>query len=192
MQHRLSVGTEAPLPRAAPAPTLGSHRARLTAKQRFDGSGFDAATDVDGRRVAGVGGRSAVGALALAGAVLNLGFWVLYVSHRLEQSASPELAAFESAFPLADAMLGCVLLLAGIGLLKNRPAGDFLLVVAAAMALFLGTTDVTFFWRNDLYQPWTGTTIFMGVVHFVCVVGGAFGILYGWRLWRHRWQTSRT
>jgi hypothetical protein len=130
--------------------------------------------------------------LALAGAVLNLGFWALYLSHRLGEPASPELATFESAFPLADALLGCVLLLAGIALLTNRPAGDFLLVVAASMALFLGTTDVTFFWRNDLYQPWTGTTIFMGVVHFVCVVGGAFGILYGWGLWRERWVSSRT
>jgi hypothetical protein len=138
----------------------------------------------------GPAGRKAVGVLALGGAGLTLLFWLLRAFGMVEDPASPHLAAFESAFPVADALLGCLLLLAGIGLLVHWAIGEFLLVVAASMALYLGILDVTFYWRHDLYRPWTGTTLFEGVINLVSVGGGAFGILYGWRLWRARWASS--
>ncbi|MDZ7305373.1 MAG: hypothetical protein ONB44_24900 [candidate division KSB1 bacterium] len=88
--------------------------------------------------------------LALGGGALNVLFWILYFAKVIAPSEADEhvVRAFESAFPLADALMGIMLFFAGIGLLKKSPSGTFFLVAAAAMAIYLGILDVTFYSRK--------------------------------------------
>mgnify|MGYP001595806723 FL=1 len=124
--------------------------------------------------------------LSFAGGALNVLFWILYFSGLVVVSESENglVSEFESAFPLADAVLGIALLVAGAGLLKRKPYGGFFLVTAAAMAVYLGILDVTFYGRHGMYFPLTMSTLFSLFINAFCIAGGVFGLCLGWRFWR--------
>lgn len=112
-------------------------------------------------------------------------FWSLYVSGVVDLGQhDPVIAAFESAFVLADTVLGALLVLAGWRLLRRRPSGPFLMVIAAAMALYLGLLDLAFYAGVGLYSSLTGAAAFELGLNAVCIGGGTWCLRAGWLAWR--------
>jgi hypothetical protein len=68
--------------------------------------------------------------LLFGGGVLIVLFWTLYFSSVLVSGADKDtpLAAYETAFPVADGVVSLVLIAAGVSMLQKRPLGTFSLV----------------------------------------------------------------
>jgi len=123
--------------------------------------------------------------LAAGGIVLL--FWALYLSDAASLGQEDPLrATFEGAFPLADVGFAGSLIATGVLFLRRHEAAPFLLVVAAAMSVYLGALDVTFYAQHGLYVPLTADAATELAINALCIGGGAFGLRTGWRLWRGR------
>ncbi len=97
--------------------------------------------------------RTAAAWAALAGGACVLAFWAVYFTSDLALGhGDPVVAAFETAFLLADAVFAITLFAAGGLLLRNRRPGTFFLVVAAAMSVYLALLDLAFYARQGLYR----------------------------------------
>ncbi len=127
------------------------------------------------------------GWLTLCGGALILLFWALYLSDAVALAQDHPIAReFEAAFPVADALLAVTLIAAAFCLLRHRGPGPFLLVAAAAMTLYLGLLDLTFYARQGMYSPLNGGSLFTLAISLLCVTGGLIGLLLGWLLWSRR------
>jgi hypothetical protein len=130
--------------------------------------------------------RSVAAAATLTGGACVLAFWVIYfASGAAPGHGDPAVQAFEGAFLVADALFAIMLVAAGISLLRRRPAGTFLLVVAAAMSLYLALLDLTFYSRQGLYTADAGSVLEL-IVNGLCLGGGLLGLRCGWTLWTAR------
>ena len=125
------------------------------------------------------------GWVALGGATLVVAFWALYLSGGIAPAGDPLLDGYEAAFPVADALLAVLLTAAGASLLRRRASGPFLLVAAAAMTLYLGLLDLTFYGRQSLATGAAWAPMQLAII-FLCVAGGTVGLRLGWVLWRRR------
>jgi hypothetical protein len=126
-----------------------------------------------------------LGAAALTGGALVILFWVLYLSRVITlEGGDPVIATFEGAFPVADAVLALLLVTAGIGLIRGKPHGLFAFVGAAAMTLYLGILDFTFYSQRGLYTKGDLESAVELAVNLLCLGGGGLGLWFGWRLWR--------
>jgi hypothetical protein len=130
------------------------------------------------------------GFVALTGATAMILYWTLYFLGAIESGpAGSSHAAFESAFPPADALLCLAALVAGGALLRGARSGVFFLIVAASMSLYLGVLDVSFYGRLGFYFPLSEAGCIELVVNFLCIIGGAFGVRLAWMLWAGgRWE----
>lgn len=129
--------------------------------------------------------RQLMGWLTLVGGTLVVLYWSLYFSGAVDLGqADPVVRGFESAFPLADAIFSAVLFSCGFCLLTNRRSGPFLLVVAGAMALYLGALDTTFYGVRGTYYPVTPEGLFQLFLNLLCVGAGALAVWCGWKLWK--------
>jgi hypothetical protein len=127
------------------------------------------------------------GWITLLGGLLIFLFWALYFSGAIALGQDdPKASEFEAAFPVADAILGITLIAAGLCLLRRRLPGPFLLVAAAAMTLYLGILDLTFYARQGLYLPINSDTLTTFAISGLCVGGGLLGLRLGWLLWSVR------
>ncbi|MFQ6044767.1 MAG: hypothetical protein ACE5PT_00220 [Gemmatimonadales bacterium] len=127
----------------------------------------------------------AAGWAALLGGWLVTLFWVLYLTGLANLGQNePELASFEQAFPVADAVWAAILFTAGISLLNKRPAGAFCFVIAGSMSVYLGLLDLTFYARQGFYTSLTAEAVTQLFVTGGCIGGGTLGLGLGWRLWR--------
>ena len=134
----------------------------------------------------------ALGWVLLGGGALMILFWSLYLSGLVDLGQhDPLVASFESAFVLADTVLGVLLLLAGWKLLRRRPSGPFLMIVAAAMSLYLGLLDLAFYARIGLYGSLTGAAVFELSLNVICIAGGTWCLFAGWRVWRSHCTAAR-
>ena len=134
----------------------------------------------------------ALGWVLLGGGALMVLFWTLYLGGFVDLGQhDPVIAAFESAFILADTLLGVLLFLAGWQLLRRRPSGPFLMVVAAAMSVYLGLLDFAFYAGVGLYSSITSAAAFELALNVMCVGGGAWCLRVGWRMWRNSHQAAR-
>lgn len=123
----------------------------------------------------------------LGGGLLVAAYWAIYFSDLGAAIREDDLArAFESAFPLADAVLATLLLAASRALFTGRRSGPFLLVMAASMCLYLGMVDVTFYYRAGLYSTLSAAGLIELGVNALCIGGGAAGLRFGWTLWGRR------
>jgi hypothetical protein len=121
---------------------------------------------------------------AFGGTGLLALFWTLYFARVIAHADDPATAQFESAFLLADGFLAAMLLVAGVGLLRGKPIGLFSLVGAAAMTLYLGLLDLTFYANQGFFVSLNPDAVFQGVITLCCLAGGFLGLLFGWKLWR--------
>ena len=122
--------------------------------------------------------------IATAGGGLVLLFWIFYFAGviQLGDAGSP-LAQFESAFPLADALLAVALLAGGFGLFQRKRYGLFFLIGGAFMTLYLGILDLTFYARQGFFFPLTPDVAVSMLVIVLCLTGGTLGLLLGWKVW---------
>jgi hypothetical protein len=127
--------------------------------------------------------RRLLAAGAIGGGVLDLAFWLLYAAGIVTLGEGIA-QAYERAFPVADALLGIVLIAAGAALSASRASGPFLVVVAGSMALYLGVLDLTFYLSHHLYRLDEPATLWALPLNLVCIAGGALALYWGWRLWR--------
>jgi hypothetical protein len=125
-------------------------------------------------------------AATLIGGACVMAFWAIYfASSAALGHGDPTVHAFEGAFLVADAVFAVLLLASGLSLLRRRPAGTFLLVAAAAMSLYLGLLDLTFYSSQGLYAADAGSMLEL-LVNALCVGGGLLGLRCGWTLWTAR------
>lgn len=125
-----------------------------------------------------------LGWVTLGGGFLIALYWVAYFSAFGAVVQEDDLSrAFESAFPIADAVLGTLLFAASRALFTGRRSGPFLLVMAASMCLYLGIVDVTFYYRLGLYSTLTAAGLIELGINALCIGGGATGLRFGWMLW---------
>ncbi len=124
--------------------------------------------------------------LTLAGGALILIFWMLFLARVIipDENQHAAAAQFEAAFPFADALLGTMLVLSGVGLLRKKTYGAFALVAAAGMTLYLGILDLTFYGRAGMYLPLTFSSVFLLFINGFCILGGALGLWFGWVIWQ--------
>ncbi len=126
-----------------------------------------------------------MGWLALVGGTLVLLYWSLYFTGAVDLGQDdPVVRGFESAFPFADTIFAAVLFCSGYALLANRRSGPFLLVVAGAMALYLGALDTTFYGVRGTYYPVSLEGVFQLFLNLLCVGAGGLALWCGWRLWK--------
>jgi hypothetical protein len=129
--------------------------------------------------------RRILGWVTLAGGLLTALFWLLYLSNAADLGQHhPLFHEFELAFPVADGVLAVLLFAASYCLLTGRPSGPFCLVAAASMSLYLGILDLTFYGRQGLYFPLTGSGLIALAINALCIGGGTLGLRLGWQLWR--------
>lgn len=123
----------------------------------------------------------------LGAGTLVLLFWALYLSDAAALGQEDPLrATFEGAFPLADVVFAGALLATGVLFLRRHEGAPFLLVVSAAMSVYLGVLDVTFYARHGLYAPLTADAATELAINALCIGGGIFGLRAGWHLWSAR------
>jgi hypothetical protein len=131
-----------------------------------------------------IGTRRGIGWTAIVAGGLVALFWIAYfATGAAPGDGDPRVAAYEAAFPLADAAFAAALLLAGWCLLRQHAAGPFLLVGAAAISLYLGLLDLTFYTTHGFYARPSPAVAIELAVNACCVGGGLVGLRAGWRLW---------
>lgn len=127
--------------------------------------------------------RRKLGYLSFAGGILDFLFWTLYLAGALSFGPADSMVQnFESAFLFADTLLGIILILSGVGLLRRKGYGPICMMAAAAMAIYLGILDITFYAGQDLYFPITAASLFEIFINAFCILGGATGLILGLRL----------
>jgi hypothetical protein len=123
----------------------------------------------------------------LLGGACVASFWIFYFTSSASlRHGDPTVTAFEDAFLLADAAFAALLVCAGIGLLRRRPAGALLLAAAAGMSLYLALLDATFYARQGLYLTSTPSAAIELLVNTICLTGGLAGLRWAWKLWPGR------
>lgn len=129
------------------------------------------------------GTRRVLASVMLGGGALMGLYWTLYLGGIVDLGQTdPIVAAFESAFLLADTLLAALLLIAGWTLFSGRPSGPFLMTVAAAMSLYLGLLDFVFYARRGAFSAPGGAALFELTLIATCLLGGAACLGVGWKL----------
>ncbi len=118
------------------------------------------------------------------GGVLLVAFWTLYFAGAISPGTEAEAQRFESAFPIADALLAIMLFIASRELRRGGSAGPLTLGAAAAMTLYLGLLDVTYYGRAGLYTRISASVLPLAVSPLFSLGGGAAGLWSAWRLSR--------
>jgi len=111
-------------------------------------------------------------------------FWIAFFTVGLApDNAHPCYFAYEHSFPLPDGVLAILLLIAGILLMKSKPAGRMLSLVAAGALVFLGLLDFSFNIQNGIYMTSTVDLVLNAVINVWCVgFGTAIAVLTGRKL----------
>jgi hypothetical protein len=126
-----------------------------------------------------------VGWTALAGGGLVMLFWLAYFAAGTAPGhGDPVAAAYERAFPVADAGFAAALLAAGVSLIRGSTAGPFLLAGAASVSVYLGLLDLTFYVGTGWYARMSPAVLLEMAVNAACLGGGLVGLVAGWRFWR--------
>ena len=117
---------------------------------------------------------------SLLGGSLVVLFWALYFTEVVDLGQQdPLVRAFESAFPIADALFAGLLFTAGVLLLNGNGSGPLFLAGAGSVSVYLGIIDVTIYGRHGLYHPLDGSGAIEVTVNALCIVGGALSLVYG-------------
>jgi hypothetical protein len=138
-------------------------------------------------------GRGIIAGVMVFAAVLILAYWVIWflVDRDLLASLHADFYyRFENAFPVADAWLGLLLILATVGLLLRRPWG----LLAGGAGIYLGCLDVLFDLENGVYHIAPGGDASGALIEMtINILTFALGIIVTTYIWRHRnWYLKPT
>jgi hypothetical protein len=125
--------------------------------------------------------RSLIASLEIVTGVGLILFWLAFFSVGLApDQAPPCYYAYEHAFPLPDGILAILLLIAGILLMRSRPAGRTLSLIAAGALVFLGLLDFSFNLQNGIYMTSTIDLVLNAFINIWCVgFGLAIAVMMG-------------
>ncbi len=102
-------------------------------------------------------------------------FWVGFFTIGLAPENPPAgYFVYEHSFPLPDCLLAITLIVSAVLLLKGRPLGRTLSLVAAGALIFLGLLDFSFNIQNGMYAASVLDTILNVFINLWCVGFGAF------------------
>ncbi len=100
-------------------------------------------------------------------------FWIAFFTVGLApDNAPPCYFAYERSFPLPDGVLAILLLIAGILLMKSKPAGRLLSLAAAGALVFLGLLDFSFNIQNGIYLTSTIDLVLNALINLWCICFG--------------------
>lgn len=116
-------------------------------------------------------------AMATLSAVTALGilaFWATFFTVGLAPERAPECYfAYEHSFPLPDAALAGTLLSAAHLVLRGRPLGRALALVASGGLLFLGLVDVAFNLQQGIYAASSADLLANAAINAWCLLLGS-------------------
>jgi hypothetical protein len=135
-------------------------------------------------------GRGIIVGVMIFATLLILAYWVIWflVDRNLLASLHTDYYyRFENAFPLADAWLGLLLILATVGLLLRRPWGLLAGLLGGGAGIYLGCMDVLFDLENGVYHiPANGDASGVIIEVVINILTFGLGILVTTYIWRNR------
>ena len=108
-------------------------------------------------------------------------FWIAFFTVGLAPDMAPPCYfAYEHSFPLPDGILAILLLIAGILLMRSRPAGRPLSLIYAGALVFLGLLDFSFNLQNGIYLTSIVDLVLNAFINLWCAgFGLAVAIIMG-------------
>ena len=135
-------------------------------------------------------GRGIIAGVMIFAALLILGYWVVwfFIDRDLLASLHTDYYyRFENAFPLADAWLGLLLILATAGLLWRRPWGLLAGLLGGGAGIYLGCMDVLFDLENGVYRVSPHGDASGAIIEIIInILTFTLGIVVTTYIWRHR------
>ena len=102
-------------------------------------------------------------------------FWVGFFTVGLAPANPPDgYFVFEHSFPPPDSALALTLIVSAVLLLRGKPLGRSLSLVAGGGLIFLGVIDFSFNIQNGMYAISALDTVLNGFINLWCVGLGAF------------------
>jgi hypothetical protein len=130
----------------------------------------------------------AAGAVAALLALTTAGtaaYWIAFFAagNALHASETDVYAAYEHAFPAADAWMASAAAAAAVGLVRRRPWTLLAGIAAGSALVFLGLLDTLFDLEQGLYARPSPAMAVETVINVFCLTVGPFFLAY---FWRHR------
>ena len=112
-------------------------------------------------------------------------YWIAFFAagNALHSSETDVYAAFEHAFPAADAWMAAAAVTAAVGLARRRDWAVLAGIAAGSALVFLGLLDVLFSLEQGLYARPSAAMALETAINLFCLSMGPSCIAY---FWRHR------
>jgi len=130
-------------------------------------------------------GRPAVIVLLWVSAVVTVVYWVVFFTSGAVHSTAEECyLVFERAFPLADAWLATLCVVAAEGLRRQREWAVLAGVAAGSALVYLGGMDILYNLENGMYARMNAAMAGEAAINLWCFTFGPFLLTYFW--WQRR------
>jgi hypothetical protein len=108
-------------------------------------------------------------------------FWILFFSGAMKATETEQDEAFERAFPLADAWMSSLCMLAAWHLWRGEREGEFLGTAAGSSLVFLALLDILYSLENRKYWPLDSDRATMLAINLWTLGLGTATLIYLWR-----------
>ncbi|MEJ5187486.1 MAG: hypothetical protein WHT46_10465, partial [Candidatus Geothermincolales bacterium] len=108
-------------------------------------------------------------------------FWVLFFTGRIQATETEQDEAFERAFPLADAWMSSLSMLAAWHLWRGEREGEFLGTAAGSSLVFLALMDILYSLENRKYWPLDSDRATMLAIHLWTLGLGSSTLAHLWK-----------
>lgn len=104
--------------------------------------------------------------LLLGAIALDIVYWTLWFADRsaIASLSNDAYYQFENAFPLADAWLGALCVLAWVRLRQRHPTALLWLLAAGGAGLYLGCMDLLYDLEHSVFGQGVGGAVELGIV----------------------------
>ncbi len=126
-------------------------------------------------------GRRLLGGLLAVTGLGTTAFWILFFTGAMKATETEQDEAFERAFPLADAWMSSLCMLAGWHLWRGEREGDFLGTAAGSSLVFLALLDILYSLENRKYWPLDSDRATMLFINLWTLGLGSATIAYLWK-----------
>jgi hypothetical protein len=114
-------------------------------------------------------------------AALLIAYWAAWFTDRsiVASDHTAQYIAFEQAFPLADAWLLGVAVMAAVQLWRRRPSASMWLILVGGAGVYLGALDILYDLQHGIYAKGGGGAIELAI-NLITVVSSVGVIRFGW------------